>query len=101
MIAWLQQMVRSAFSNSISAGILAGLFAMLYFFMTMLSPILPPAMLFSVVIGYFVYKLRDNGSEGVPLMQASGNNELPKPSKTQSKNEKHKVQMRSPKLLGN
>lgn len=59
MITWIKRTVNASLTNPVSSGVLAGMFAMLYFFMTMLSPILPPAMLFSTVIGYFVYKLKD------------------------------------------
>ena len=53
------------FTNSpVIIGIGAGLTALLYFILMTINPNLPPAIVFSTVIGYFAYSLSKNKSIG-------------------------------------
>lgn len=50
--------ISSVFSNPLMTGAAASAFALLYFFVMTISPSLPPAIVFSAIIGYFVYAVR-------------------------------------------
>jgi hypothetical protein len=47
--------IDTLFQNPTMAGISASVFAILYFFLMTINANLPPALLFSLAIGYFVY----------------------------------------------
>lgn len=50
--------INALFHNPMMAGITASVAAILYFFLMTFNPNLPPALLFSAAIGYFVYTIR-------------------------------------------
>ena len=47
--------------SPIALGLTASVLALLYFFLMMINPNLPPALVFSAIIGYFVYSMKNNG----------------------------------------
>jgi len=64
-------------SSPLMTGILAASLALLYFFLMTFSPNLPPALLFSAVIGYFVYSIRSQ-SPSQPQQQQQSQQQQPK-----------------------
>lgn len=80
----------SPFMTAIAASVIA----LLYFFLMTFSPNLPPALLFSAVIGYFVYALR-SGTVGNHTPQQQ---QLPKVAPDTETNDDHvqRQQMAAP-----
>ena len=55
-------------SNSpIAFGIASFVLALLYFFLMTVNPNLPPALVFSMIIGYFVYSIKTGAVQSIPL----------------------------------
>ena len=52
----------ASFDSPIALSLTASIIALLYFFLMTVSPNLPPALVFSTVIGYFVYSMKTNGN---------------------------------------
>jgi hypothetical protein len=48
--------MKTIFSSPFTIGIATTICALLYFFLMTINPNLPPAMLFSLIIGFFAYR---------------------------------------------
>ena len=53
-------------------GLSASVMALLYFFLMTINPNLPPALVFSLVIGYFVYYANGGSVKNIRLPLISG-----------------------------
>ena len=56
-------------------GLYASVLAMVYFFLMTINPNLPPSLIFSLIIGYFVYYMY-GGVVKIPLPKISDNKEI-------------------------
>ena len=54
-------MLLLSYDSPTALGLIASVAALLYFFLMTISPNLPPAIIFSAIIGYFVYTKKSNG----------------------------------------
>ena len=57
--------------SPIALGLSASVVALLYFILMTISPNLPPALVFSAIIGYFVYTMKSNGVKNISLPKIS------------------------------
>lgn len=63
MVEINQDTFTGIFQNPFATAVAASLVAMLYFFLMTISPNLPPAIVFSMLVGYFVYVIQSQQRE--------------------------------------
>jgi hypothetical protein len=63
--------------SPLTFGIVASALAMLYFFLMTVNPNLPPALVFSIIIGYFVYSIKSGGVKNIQLPRITMNYKEP------------------------
>ncbi len=54
-------------NSPIAFGIASFVLALLYFFLMTVNPNLPPALVFSIIIGYFVYSIKSGTVQSIQL----------------------------------